>query len=103
MVSFAPVGAVVISKKRRQLINKFRETGTTSAATARTLADLDLPNNVIFEIQKLTGVIVPAGGDRFYLDEERERSFSRLRLSLVITAFLLGIFLIVFRHTLFGS
>lgn len=70
--SLTPVAAVMISKKRRALLDALRRAGATSAARAVPLARAGLEPSVLLEIQKLRGVVVDAGGERFYLDEAAE-------------------------------
>lgn len=70
--SFTPIAAVVISKKRRALLDALRRAGATSAAGAVPLAQAGIEPSMLLEIQKLRGVVVAAGGGRFYLDEARE-------------------------------
>lgn len=70
--TFTPVAAVMISKKRRALLDALRRAGATSAARAVPLAQAGIEPSMLLEIQKLRGVVVDAGGDRFYLDEARE-------------------------------
>jgi hypothetical protein len=83
--TFAPV---IISKKRRRIINAFREAGATSSESAKSLEDISLSKSVLLEIHKLRGVIVKVEQNRFYLDEMQERKVERFRriLALVLVA-----------------
>lgn len=70
--SFTPIAAVVISRKRRALLDALRRAGATAPAGAVPLAQAGIEPSMLLEIQKLRGVVVDAGGGRFYLDEARE-------------------------------
>lgn len=78
--SFAPV---IISKKRRRIIKAFRNAGATSSGNAKSIEEVGLPKSVVLEIQKLRGIIVSAGKNSFYLNEEREREVRRSRQILI--------------------
>lgn len=75
--------AAIISKKRRRIINAFRNAGATSSEKARSLDDVGLSKSVLLEIQKLRGVLVEVASNRFYLDERRETEVARFRLILL--------------------
>lgn len=79
--TFAPV---IISRKRRRIINTFREAGATSSESAKSLEDIDLSKSVLLEIQKLRGIIVKVEQNRFYLDEMQERKVERFRRILAV-------------------
>ncbi|HEX9972969.1 MAG TPA: hypothetical protein VGD14_12940 [bacterium] len=78
-----PPFAAIISKKRRRIINAFRQIGATSSESARSLEDVGLSKSVLLEIQKLRGVLVEVAPNRFYLDEIREREVARFRRTLL--------------------
>ncbi len=87
ILSFAPM---IISGKRRHIIHAFREAGATSSENARSLEDVGLSKSVLLEVQKLRGILVKAGQNRFYLDEVREKKVMRFRRILVFTLFVLA-------------
>ena len=76
--------AAVISKKRREIIRKFREAGATSPASPKTIEEVGLSKNPILKIQKLQGVIVEAEPGRYYLNEARESEMRRIRCSIIV-------------------
>lgn len=79
--SFAPV---IISKKRRRIINAFREAGAVSSESAKPLEEIGLSKSVLLEIQKLRGVIVKVEQNRFYLDEMRGKKVEHFRRILAV-------------------
>jgi len=70
---------VIISRKRRRIINAFRKVGATSSKSAKSLGEIDLSKSVLLEIQKLRGIIVKVEQNRFYLDERQETKVERFR------------------------
>ena len=78
------VPAVIVSKKRRRIIRAFRKAKALSAESAMSLDEIGLSKNLILEIQKLGGVIVKVGQDRYYLDENREAEITRFRRVFVL-------------------
>jgi len=86
--SLAPI---IISKKRRRIINAFRANGATSAESARSLGELGLSDSILLEIQKLRGILVEAEPNRFYLDELQERKAVRFRRILVVALIVLAV------------
>ena len=79
-----PIAAVVISKKRRLIINAFQEAGATSPENAKLLEDIGLSRSVLLDVQKLRGILVEVAPNCFYLDEAREREAARFRRMLVV-------------------
>jgi hypothetical protein len=65
--------AVLISKKRKRIIAAFRTAGAISAPTAKSLTELGLHQSLLLRIQQWRGIILPVGGERFYLDEQAEK------------------------------
>jgi hypothetical protein len=79
-----PFPAILISKKRRQILNTFREAGATSPENAKTVEDIGLSKSILLEIQKLEGVLVEVEQNRFYLDKIREKQVIRFRRTLAV-------------------
>ncbi len=73
------VAAGIIARKRKKIIQAFREHGATSPEKARTLADVGLSEGLLLHVMKLKHLIVNVGGDRFYLDTAREQTVDRTR------------------------
>ena len=66
----SPVPAIVAAARRR-LIARFREAGATSEAAAIPSPVRRLIERRLFERMRRAGVILEAGGDRYWLDEDR--------------------------------
>ncbi len=84
IVSPAPAAAIA-AKKRRHIIKTFTTAGALSAETARTLEELGLADSPLLNVQKHRGVVVKVDGDRYYLDEAREKEISGFRRKLLLT------------------
>jgi hypothetical protein len=67
------LAAIIVSKKRKKIIAAFRSAGATSAPTAKSLTELGLHQSLLLHIQRWRGIILPAGNERFYLDEQAEK------------------------------
>ena len=79
-----PFPAIIISKKRRRILNAFREAGVTSPENARAIEEVGLSKSILLEIQKLRGVLVEVDNNRYYLDEMREKQVMRFRRTLIV-------------------
>ncbi len=90
------VAAGVVARKRKRIIRAFRENGATSPGTARTLMEVGLSEGFLVHVLKLRHVIVGVGGDRFYLDTERERAVERARRVVVLVSVFAVAAIIVF-------
>lgn len=89
------LAAVLVSKKRRHIIDSFSRARATSPASACSLSDLGLERGWLFEVQRLRGVLVAVDEERFYLDEVREKAVSQFRRALagtvvVVTGLVIG-------------
>ena len=89
-------GAAIVLKQNR-LMRTFRAAGATSPATATTPEDIGCRQGWIFRRMVERGVFIPAGNDKFYLDEEAARTFvQRRRLkALIALAVVVVVFLVV--------
>lgn len=96
--SLTPVAAVIISKKRRALLDALRRAGATSAAHAVPLAQAGIEPSMLLEIQTLRGVVVDAGGERFYLDEARaaQADAGRKAIAAVLIAAIVVVLIVSF-------
>ncbi|MCD6117967.1 hypothetical protein J7K93_13250 [bacterium] len=77
------IGAIIASKKRRHIINTFREKGAVSQQEALSLENLGLSESLIFNIQKRKSVIVKTEEGLFYLDEKQKEKSDRYRISAI--------------------
>jgi len=91
-----PIAAIIVSKKRRQIIDTFRKSGTISAERAKTLKELDLNNSVLLKIQKMRNVIVEVKPNHFYLDEVKEKEAVRSRIIFVISVIVIILLVMIF-------
>jgi len=92
----APIAAIIVSKKRRQIIDAFRKSGTISGEKAKTLKDLDLNNSLLLKIQKMQNVIVEAKPNHFYLDEVKEKEAVRSRIIFIISVIVILLLVMIF-------
>ena len=60
--------AAVLLRKERDIVNIFRGAGATSAAAARDPGELGVDQRVAFGLLVRHGVMLDAGGDRYYAD-----------------------------------
>lgn len=89
--------AAVIILRRKRFIRRFRELGATSPDRAVAFTDLGLRRSWIFRQMVSRGVFMPAGEDRYYVNERAAGEFldAQRRRALMITAILLIAFGIV--------
>ncbi len=81
------VAAAVVARRRRKILEAFRDAGALSAEQAVSCQELGLRASPIFRRLVRTGVLVDCGG-RYYLDEEAEARAHHLRVhrfSLLVT------------------
>ncbi|MEI6061170.1 MAG: hypothetical protein WCR72_10700 [Bacteroidota bacterium] len=92
--SFAPMMIIiVIVIRRRKIIDRFRNTGTLSANTAKTAAELQIRQSLLFNRLCRRGILIENSG-RYYLDEQR-LSDSRYRTRSTILPLLVIVFLLL--------
>ena len=78
-------------------MRNFRAAGATSTATARTPEDIRCRQGWIFRRMVVSGVFVPTGDGKFYMDEEAAQTFvqrRRLMVLLVVTVALVLFFVV---------
>lgn len=63
--------AVIITARRRKLVRKFEERQAVSAASARTLADLEVSDSHHVQKLKSAGVLSATPDGRYYLNVDR--------------------------------
>ena len=80
--------AGIIARKRKKIINAFKEHGATSPETARSLVEVGLSDSPLAHVMSLRHVIVNVGGDRFYLDTERAKAVERTQRVVVLISIL---------------
>ncbi|MCP5119609.1 MAG: hypothetical protein GY953_53095 [bacterium] len=92
----ASAGAVVAAVQNRY-IRAFQDAGATSEATAKSLDELGCRDSLILRRLVSMRVLVEAGGQRYYLNEEALSVFLRRRraLALGVLAILLTIVLVI--------
>lgn len=93
---FQPIVPIIIAKKRKLIINAFRESGATSTESSQTLTSLGISNSLIVKIMKLKGVLVETGDGRLFLDEVREEIVNRHRKFIVAGILIILACVIVF-------
>lgn len=91
-----PFPAIIISKKRRHILNAFRKVGATSPENARSIVDIGLSKSILMQIQKLEGVLIEVDNNRYYLDEIRESQVVRFRRTLIGLLIVVGIIVIYY-------
>lgn len=89
--------AAVIILRRKKFIRRFAEMGATSPDKAIAFADVGMRCSWVFDQMISRNVFVSVGSDRFYMNEPVAEAFlaAQRRRALVVTAILLGVFLIV--------
>jgi len=97
--------AAVIAIRRKRLVKRFRKAGATDLEHAVTLEVLGERPSWISNQMARHGVFLSAPGGRFYMDERLADGFLRQRRNraLLIGAFLLLVFLLLWLVGLFGK
>jgi hypothetical protein len=67
--------AGIIAAAIKKVMRRFRQAGATSPATAQSLPEIGLRRSMIFRRLLARGVVVHAGNDRYYLDEDAVKAF----------------------------
>lgn len=102
-VTTAAIVTVLILVQFKKLINSFRNSGTNSPKTAKTLEDLNIHPRRMFRRLLNRGVINEASAGRYYLNEtnlDEYRQGRRIRVMIIIgiliLLFLMGVFVFKF-------
>ncbi len=74
------VAAAVAARKRRKILEAFREAGALSADRAVSQPELGLRGSAIFRRLVRSGVLIECGDERYYLDEEAAARAHYLRV-----------------------
>ena len=86
---------VLMAAKFKKLIKSFRNSGTTSPRTAKTLEDLNIHPRRIFRRLLNRGVINEAGSGRYYLNEANLDEYNKVRRIRMIIIFGILILLVL--------
>jgi len=84
---------IIVIIKRRILINRFRDTNTTAAFTAKTLEELNLSRQLSFYKLFIRNIIVEVNG-KYYLDEQKLIEYRSKRIMILIPVLFILILLI---------
>ena len=95
MASTAPIAAVIIARKRREIIEAFRASSATSPERAKTLSELGLKESNVFRIQVWQKAIVQSGYNRYYLDEVRMIEVDHQRRRKILFSLLASIVVLI--------
>jgi hypothetical protein len=98
-VTTAAMVAVIIAVQFKKLIASFRNSGTTSPKTAKTLEDLNIHPRRMFRRLLNRGVINEAGSARYYLNEANLEEYNQVRRIRVMIIF--GVLILLFLLELF--
>jgi hypothetical protein len=82
-------GVLIIMNRQRDLVDRFRDAGATSANAAKPLAEIGVKTSFMFSRMSARGVFVPAGGDRWWFDAAawnryRDRQWKRLVVAAIV-------------------
>jgi len=86
---------VLMAAKFKKLIKSFRNSGTTSPRTAKTLEDLNIHPRRMFRRLLNRGVINEAGSGRYYLNEANLDEYNQVRRIRVMIIFGILILLVL--------
>jgi hypothetical protein len=95
----ATLVVILILAKFRRLINSFRNSGSTSSRTAKTLEDMNIRPDRIFRRLLNRGVISEAGSGRYYLNEANLDEYNQVRRIRVMIIF--GVLILLLLLTVF--
>lgn len=84
-------GGVAMAAQRRRFVNRFEERQACSPASARTLAELELPESRLLSRLQNAGVVVAVAGGRYYLNRERLSEYGAARRRRALTVFALAV------------
>lgn len=93
-------GVLIIMNRQRDLVDRFRDAGATSAAAAKTLGEIGVEPSFMFSRMSMRGVFVQAGGDRWWYDAAawnryRDRQWKRLVVGAVVIILFSALLLLV--------
>ena len=76
-------------------MRRFHEAGADSPETAATLDQVGVRDSLVFRYLRSRGVVVDAGGERFYLDPDAERKFRQRRFAVGVSVLAVGLVVIL--------
>ncbi len=81
--------ALIIMNRQRDLVDRFRDAGATSADAAKSLSEIGVEPSFMFSRMSSRGVFVHAGGDRWWYDAAawnryRDRQWKRLVVGAIV-------------------
>ena len=85
------VAAVVIQRKEREIVNRFRGAGATSATRARDPEELGVDHHLAFRRLTDRAVLRDAGDGKYYLDELSWDAMRRLRRRIALVMILIAV------------
>jgi uncharacterized membrane-anchored protein len=95
--SFIPIiVAVIVVIRFHRFISRFKDSGTTTPKTAKTLEELNLKRRLIFNRLLYRRVLIEISSERYYLNEENLIEYYKARRirMIVISGILILIILI---------
>ncbi len=92
MVPAIPVA--IISKKRRRVINAFRQAEATRPENSRTLEEIGVSDSNMLELLKPKAIVVGFGPDRYYLNDAQAKKRSRKQGLVLILLLALAVFIL---------
>ena len=80
---------LIIMNRQRDLVDRFRDSGATSANAAKPLSEIGVEPSFMFSRMSSRGVFVQAGGERWWYDAAawnsyRDRQWKRLVLGAIV-------------------
>lgn len=84
--------AAAVLRRERDVVRHFRNSGATSPATALSLDQVDVPENIGLRRLRARAVVREAAPGTFYLDEPSWQALCRMRrrVQLIIVLLLVG-------------
>jgi hypothetical protein len=95
-----PMIAIIIIAKIRKVIRRFKETGSTSPQTAKTLEELNVDYRFAFRKMLKREIIIEASPNRYYLNEENLAGYNNTRRMIMLVVILL-LALVIIADTFF--
>lgn len=95
--------AILIVVRTRKMLNKFSDSGATSASMAKSPEELGIRQSFIFSKFVRRGILIPATDNKFYLNEENLAEYQRKKRTLVIPLVLLLFMLLALDFYLFNN
>ena len=89
------MSAAVVHHQQNRCMRRFHDAGAVSPGTAATLGHVGVRDSLVLRYLRSRGVIVDAGGERFYLDPDAERRFRQRRFVFVVRVLAVGLIVIV--------